>query len=128
MLPIPYCRRLQTVSNTGSTDSQRVRLKLTLAVTRTQFAAGTASAPSSSTTSATTSGVAVGATLHITGRVTEENQHVRLGAFHTLDIEPNRDIKIIKEEWDSISLARVDEACAEGRGAEVGAIVCGEGR
>jgi protein pelota len=65
--------------------------------------------------------------MHITGKVTEENHYVRMGAFHTLDLEMNRDVKIIKQEWDSISLGRVDEACAEGRGAEVGAIVCGEG-
>jgi len=44
-----------------------------------------------------------------------------------LDIEPHRDIRIIKDSWDSISLDRVRESCVEGRGAEVGAIVCGEG-
>ena len=51
-----------------------------------------------------------------------------MGAYHTLDIEQNRDVRIIKAEWDSISLERVTESCVEGRGAEVGAIVCGEGR
>lgn len=56
-----------------------------------------------------------------------ENAHVKMGAFHTLDIETNRDVKIIKEAWDSIALERVTEACVEGRGAEVGAVVCGEG-
>jgi protein pelota len=51
-----------------------------------------------------------------------------LGAFHTLDIEVNRDIRIEKSDgWDSIALARVEEAIIPGRGAEVGALVCGEG-
>lgn len=50
-----------------------------------------------------------------------------MGAHHTLDLEPNRDIRIMKANWDSISLGRVQEACVEGRGADVGAIVCGEG-
>lgn len=68
-----------------------------------------------------------GATLSITGQVTTENQHVKMGAFHTLDLETNRDVRIVKQEWDSISFNRVKEACEEGRGAEVGAIVCGEG-
>jgi protein pelota len=63
----------------------------------------------------------------VIGRVTNENPHVKLGAFHTLDIEANRDLKLIKEKWDSVALERVQEACVEGRGAEVGAIVCGEG-
>ncbi|KAG8832529.1 Translation factor pelota [Serendipita sp. 399] len=130
-------RRVQTVSNTGSTDSQRVRLHLTLQVTRTFFSAGSAStstasgaagsSASGSASSPTGTATGGGATMHITGRVTEENHYVKMGAFHTLDIEMNRDVKIIKEEWDRIALDRVDDACAEGRGAEVGAIVCGEG-
>ena len=65
--------------------------------------------------------------LQVTGKVSEENSYVKMGAFHTLDLEMNRDVKIIKEMWDAIALQRVDEACVEGRGAEVGAIVCGEG-
>lgn len=51
-----------------------------------------------------------------------------MGAFHTLDLEANRDVRIEKEEgWDSVSLGRVQESCVPGRGAEVAAVVCGEG-
>ena len=57
-----------------------------------------------------------------------ENAHVKMSAFHTLDIEVGRDIRIEKDEWDSIALATVEESCVPGRGAEVGAIVCGEGQ
>ncbi|KAI0772623.1 hypothetical protein BC629DRAFT_1583162 [Irpex lacteus] len=56
--------------------------------------------------------------LSITGPVVVENQHVRLGAFHTLDIE---------DGWDSVALERVQESCVPGRGAEVAAVVCSEG-
>jgi len=53
---------------------------------------------------------------------------VKLGAFHTLDIETDRDVRIEKADgWDSVALARVEEAIVPGRGAEVGAVVCGEG-
>lgn len=65
--------------------------------------------------------------LQISGQCTSENPYVKMGAYHTLDVETNRDVKINKTEWDSISLERVTEACVEGRGAEVGAVVCGEG-
>lgn len=51
-----------------------------------------------------------------------------MGAFHTLDIEANRDVRIEKPVWDSISLERIEEASQPGRGAEVGAVVCGEGK
>jgi protein pelota len=67
------------------------------------------------------------ASLQISGRVALENDHVKMGAYHTLDVEVGRDVRIVKEEWDSIALATVGEACVPGRGAEVGAIVCGEG-
>jgi len=50
-----------------------------------------------------------------------------MNAFHTLDIEVGRDVRIEKDEWDSIALTTVEESCVPGRGAEVGAIVCGEG-
>ena len=57
-----------------------------------------------------------------------ENVHVKMNAFHTLDIEVSRDVRIEKDEWDSVALATVRESCVPGRGAEVGAIVCGEGQ
>jgi len=56
-----------------------------------------------------------------------------MGAFHTLDIEANRDVRIEKflahtpYTWDSVSLSRLEECTIPGKGAEVGAIVCGEG-
>lgn len=124
--------RVQTVSSTGSTDSHRVRLTLTLQVGRVDFsssaAPGGASETSPDTPTSSSSAPTPTAALHISGRVTAENQHVKMGAFHTLDIEPNRDVRIEKADgWDSIALGRVEEAIVPGRGAEVGAIVCGEG-
>lgn len=93
------------------------------------YAAASSSANGAAGANPTSSGgtADTSAALHIAGRVSQEARDVKMGAFHTLDIEANRDIRIIKLSWDSISLARVDEACVEGRGAEVGAIVCGEG-
>jgi len=119
----PAIRRIINTSATGSVESHRIRLSLTLQVIRVHFS------PAASALNKTASDVPTQATamLQIAGRVTSENQHVKLGAFHTLDIEANRDVRIIKEDWDSMALERVTEACVEGRGAEVGAIVCGEG-
>ncbi len=104
---------------------------LTLEVAKVAFTPAT-SAPvtsTSSTAAAAASNTAPEptASLQVSGRVSSENKDVKKGSFHTLDLEANRDVRIIKQEWDSISLNRVEEACVEGRGAEVGAIVCGEG-
>ena len=104
---------------------------LTLEVTKVDFTPATSvpttNAASTAAAAATTSAPEPTAALHVSGRVSSENKDVKMGSFHTLDLEANRDVRIIKQEWDSISLNRVEEACVEGRGAEVGAIVCGEG-
>lgn len=40
----------------------------------------------------------------------------------------NRDFRLTKATgWDSVALERVAESTKEGRGAELGAVVCGEG-
>ncbi|KAI0322478.1 pelota [Amylostereum chailletii] len=118
----PAIRRVQNVSSTGSSESHRVRTTLTIVVTRVVFSPS--AAPSNTESNAP---VEPSASLQVTGRVTVENAYVKLGAFHTLDIEANRDVRIEKQEWDSIALERIQEASVPGRGAEVGAIVCGEG-
>lgn len=125
-------RRVQNVSSTGSTESHRVRLNLTIQVGRVDFSSSAAPSSSavdpSSTEQHGSSAPPTSAALHIAGRVTSENNHVKLGAYHTLDIEANRDVRIEKlDGWDSVAIARVEESVIPGRGAEVGAVVCGEG-
>jgi protein pelota len=70
-----------------------------------------------------------GSSLHISGPVSSESQYVKMGAYHTLDLEAGRDFTLIKEPggWDSVGIDRVNESTAVAGGAEVGAIVCGEG-
>lgn len=122
-------RRIQSVSNTGSVDSNRIRLNLTIQVDRVEFSPGGSSSAQEADTSTTSSSAGnANASLHISGKVIVENPHVRLGAFHTLDIEANRDVRIEKlDGWDSIAMSRVDESTTPGRGAEVAAVICGEG-
>lgn len=43
---------------------------------------GSGAAPSSGSAAAEPS-----SSLHLSGRVTKENQHVKMGSFHTLDLE-----------------------------------------
>ncbi|WVQ82415.1 mRNA surveillance protein pelota [Cryptococcus sp. DSM 104549] len=117
-------RRVQTVSSTGSSDSYRVRVNLTLEVTKTTFS------PAASSSQANGQGEKKEptASLQISGQVVEENDYVKMGAYHTLDLEANRDFRLTKATgWDSVALERITESTQEGRGAEVGAIVCGEG-
>ena len=50
-----------------------------------------------------------------------------MGQYHTLDLETQRNVTIIKDEWDSVALDRVKEACDVARKAEIGAVVLHEG-
>jgi protein pelota len=40
-----------------------------------------------------------GEELRIKGRNTTENDHIKLGAYHTLEIAPSRAITIRKDNW-----------------------------
>lgn len=117
--------RVTSETATGSVDSKRIRLNLTVIVTRTHFSANAST--QSTVPDNSQSAPSQGAALEVTGRVASENTFVKMGAHHTLDLEVNREVRIIKDEWDSVSLDRVTESCVEGRGADIGAIVCGEG-
>ena len=101
-------RKVQNESSTGSTTSSRVRTTLTIVVEKTDF------------------DVQAGA-LHVAGPVAEENKYVKMGQYHTLDLETQRNVTIIKDEWDSVALDRVKDACDVSKKAEVGAVVLQEG-
>lgn len=92
------------------------------------FSATSSLSSSGAATAIAAVGATNGAALEITGRVASENEHVQMNSFHTLMIEVNRNVSIQKEEWDSFAISRVEEASVEGRGAEVGALVLGEGK
>ncbi|CAG8518788.1 9597_t:CDS:10 [Paraglomus occultum] len=101
-------RRVHTESSTGSVDSQRVRTTLTITVENIDFDSQ--------------AGI-----LRIKGRNIVENRYVKLNAYHTIDLELNRNFTLIKREWDIISLERVEEACDITKQADVAAVVLQEG-
>jgi protein pelota len=101
-------RRIQNESNTGTVTSERVKLTLTLAVEVITFDATTCE-------------------LHLKGKNITENEHVKLGAYHTLDIELNKKFTLVKEFWDTIALERLAEACDASASAEIAAVLLQEG-
>jgi protein pelota len=102
-------RRVSKTSDAGSTSSQRIALDLTITVTSTDFDVGSEQ-------------------LHVSGRVAKENEHVKLGQHHTLDLELNRKFTIEKADgWDSVALEQLKEACDASKRAELWAVVMGEG-
>jgi protein pelota len=108
MIKATTIRRLQSESATGSTTSQRVRLTLTITVESVNF------------------DPQVGL-LRINGKVSSENPYVKMGSYHTIDLELNRNFTLYKSEWDTIALERVEDACDVTKQAEVAAVVLQEG-
>ncbi|POM62812.1 MRNA surveillance protein pelota [Phytophthora palmivora] len=70
-----------------------------------------------------TSSQRVRMTLQIEGKNIMESQHVRMGAYHTLDLEMNRDFTLTKNCWDVMSLERIEMACDITKQAELAAVV-----
>ncbi|XP_046418317.1 protein pelota [Neodiprion fabricii] len=101
-------RKVQTESSTGSSSSNRVRTVLTIKVESIDFDTQACK-------------------LRLKGRNIEENQYVKMGAYHTLDLEQNRKFTLYKPEWDSISLERVDTACDPTQSADLAAVIMQDG-
>lgn len=101
-------RKVQNESSTGSSTSSRIRTTLTISVETIDF-----------DTQAQV--------LRLKGRNIEENQFVKMGAYHTLDLEVNRKFVLRKPEWDSIALDRVDMACDVTQSADVAAVIMQDG-
>ncbi|CAG8567323.1 11734_t:CDS:10 [Dentiscutata heterogama] len=101
-------RRVQNESSTGSVESQRIRLTLTISVDDIDFDPQ-------------------GGLLRIKGRNIVENKYVKMGMYHTIDLELNRNFTLFKAEWDIIALERIEEACDITKQADVAAVVLQEG-
>ncbi|XP_061613321.1 protein pelota homolog isoform X2 [Phyllopteryx taeniolatus] len=101
-------RKVQTESTTGSVGSSRVRTTLTLCVETIDFDTQACQ-------------------LRVKGTNIEENQYVKMGAYHTIELELNRKFTLAKKSWDSVVLARIDEACDATQKADVAAVVMQEG-
>lgn len=97
-------RKVMNESSTGSMTSKRVRLSLTIAVERVDFDSSSC-------------------LLRLSGRNSAENPHVKIGAYHTLDLELNQVFSIEKDVWDTIHLERIETSSDPAKKAEVAAVV-----
>ncbi|PVD31675.1 hypothetical protein C0Q70_07093 [Pomacea canaliculata] len=101
-------RKVTTESATGSVNASKVRTTLTIQVETIDFDTQAC-------------------VLRVKGRNVCENQYVKMGAYHTLDLEMNRPFTLSKQEWDSVTLERIDNACDPTQTADLAAVVMQEG-
>lgn len=102
-------RKVIKESDAGSRSVDRVHTTLTIRVTKLDFD------PQASQ-------------LHVSGKVAEENKYVKLGGYHTLDLELHRNFTIEKAEgWDSVALDTLKEAISQDAKAQMWAVIMQEG-
>ena len=101
-------RRVVSETTTGTTTKQTHKTTLSITCTETYFDTSTD-------------------TLRVNGKVCVENDIVKRGAFHSITLELHRQFTITKENWDSIALGVITDACDVTKTAEIAAIVMQEG-
>ncbi|XP_074573003.1 protein PELOTA 1 [Curcuma longa] len=92
----------------GGRDTERVKLKLEIKVENVDYDKE-------------------GSVLRIRGKNILESEHVKIGQFHTLEIEPHRPLLIRKEIWDSVALDILHQACDPGASADLAVLLMQEG-
>ena len=97
-------RKVVKESSTGSTTSSKVRMSLTIEVSKVDFDSESQ-------------------TVRLSGPNRGENEVVKMGAFHTLTLEVGRTFSIEKICWDQIFLDRIEEACNMEKSADIAAVV-----
>uniref|UniRef100_A0A6A7G9S5 Protein pelota homolog n=1 Tax=Hirondellea gigas TaxID=1518452 RepID=A0A6A7G9S5_9CRUS len=102
-------RKVQKSNNpTGSSVTQRVKIKVTLIIENIAFDS-------------------IASKIRISGKNTVENRHIKLGQYHTIELAENRPFTLSKSCWDAIYLERVKMATDVAQSAELAAIVMQQG-
>lgn len=93
-------RKVITESSTGTTGSNKIRITLTLRVENTEYDAQSSQ-------------------IRVKGKNIVENDYVKMGQYHTIDIELNTKFTLWKFCWDSISAERLEVACDPAKKADL---------
>ncbi|KAG0527909.1 hypothetical protein BDA96_06G273900 [Sorghum bicolor] len=92
----------------GGRDAERVKLKLEIVVESVDYDKE-------------------GSVLRVRGKNITENDHVKIGQFHTLELELKRPFVLRKEIWDWLALETIQQACDPAASADLAVILMQEG-
>ncbi|WVY96883.1 hypothetical protein V8G54_029034 [Vigna mungo] len=68
-----------------------------------------------------------GSILRVRGKNILENEYVKIGAFHTLELELQRPFVVRKDVWDSLALEVLQQASDPGASADLAVVLMQEG-
>ncbi|KAM7459379.1 hypothetical protein LguiA_036373 [Lonicera macranthoides] len=101
-------RKVLREAASGGRDAERVKLKLEIKVEDVDYDKE-------------------GSLLRIRGKNILENEHVKIGAFHTLEIELHRPFVLRKDVWDSLALDVIRQASDPTASADLAVVLMQEG-
>lgn len=101
-------RKVLREAASGGRDAERVKLKLEIRVETVDYDKE-------------------GSVLRIRGKNILENEHVKIGAFHTLELELHRPFVIRKVVWDTMALDVLHQASDPSVGADLAVVMMQEG-
>ena len=97
-----------TESKTGAREKSRIQTRVMIQVDRIEFDAEQCA-------------------LRLNGKNVKENEFIKLGQYHTLEIELNRPFTITKECWDVVYREILDDISDPMKKAEIAVLVMQEG-
>eukprot|EP00971_Amphidinium_carterae_P046504 916161-Amphidinium_carterae.1 len=97
-------RKVQKESSTGTVSSESKKISMTIQVKSIEYDAA-------------------GDCIRFAGRNCEENQWVKMGAHHTLEIEINNKLTLGKDCWDFMFLQSLDASTDVHKSAEVACVL-----
>ncbi|CAK7346657.1 unnamed protein product [Dovyalis caffra] len=101
-------RKVLRETANGRRDAERVKLKLQIEVEGTEYEKAES-------------------ILRIRGKNTLENEYVKIGAFHTLELELHRPFVLRKALWDSLALDILNQASDPAASADLAVVLMQEG-
>jgi protein pelota len=101
-------RKVMRQTASGGGEAERVRLKLEVEVETVEYDK-------------------VASVLRVRGKNITENEHVRLGAYHTMELDQQRPFSLTKTVWDSMAIDYLKQACDPAASADVVAVMMQEG-
>ncbi|CAK9436306.1 uncharacterized protein LODBEIA_P08640 [Lodderomyces beijingensis] len=71
--------------------------------------------------------IASDSAMRINGKSLLQQEFVPLNSYHTAEVELNKEISIVKENWDEYDMTLLNDLCSIEKKADIGAVVLQEG-
>ncbi|KAK6456552.1 uncharacterized protein RJT20DRAFT_45547 [Scheffersomyces xylosifermentans] len=71
--------------------------------------------------------IASDSNMRVSGKSMEPNEYVPLNSYHTAEIELNKDLTILKDNWDEYDMTILNDLCSIEKKADIGAVILEEG-